>query len=141
MSEMGAQLLRTDYHRLQVEELEPPEQQALLHQCAEDGLGYQLHNIFDYLNAGTMAAYRWTGNFNGLTLIRVHTHPGGNELFVWHLSGRGFLEHIVEVRNLLKRMAREHDCKWVSAEARSMYLAKQYAKLSKMTTVSFRMEV
>lgn len=129
-----------NYRRLSKDELEPHEEQMLLDECAQNPFGMQMQHLKEDIEKGLIAVFRWTGGFDGLMVVLVQEHPLGKEMCIWHLSGRGFLENIHEVRKNTKRLARELGCKWISAEARSMALARIYSRLSKMTAVKFLME-
>lgn len=133
--------MKLDYRRIKVEELEEHEKSQLLSECASNTFEPQLHEILEYIENNQMAAYRWSGGFDGLMVIRVYKHLSGSELFIWHLSGRGFLENIHEVQRLLKRLGRELDCRWVSCEARNKALMVIYAKLAKLQSCKFVMEI
>lgn len=126
--------------RIGLEELTKEDVSAILDRCAKDDYGWAFKNVLAAVSNQTFGLFRWSGDFNGLMIVKINAYPGGKEMYIWHLFGNGFLKNIEEVRRLTKALAKRLGCRWVGAAARRKGLKQIYSRLADTVTLDFRME-
>lgn len=126
--------------RIGPEDFTEADVKRLLDACASDSYGMQFKDLLARLGQNLMAAYRWQGDFRGVMIVKVNLYPGGKEMYIWHLYGRGFLKHIAAVREATRELARGLGCRWVGASTKDPRLTKFYSKLADDVTHNYRME-
>lgn len=115
--------------------------EALLTRCADDPYGWEFKDVLEALRESRFAAYRWSGDFNGLMLVKVNAYPGGKELYLWHLSGKGFIKNMAAVHARTVELARSLGCRWMSTSAQRRGLQKFYARFAQRESLDYMMEV
>ena len=83
-----------------------------LQQAATVGpYGYTAQWVIEQVAQGRMHLVRWPG---GLMILELRAHPGGKELFIWSLAGKGYFTNVGKIYQDLEMLARVEDCRWIS---------------------------
>lgn len=65
----------------------------------------------------------------GIVLIQILEHPGGKELYIWGLAGKGIFEKTAEIYDDLRFIAKVHDCEWIGATTARRGVGRVYERL------------
>jgi len=73
--------------------------------------GYDIHYVIEQVAHLKMQLWRGRGF---IVLTTINTHPGGKELNIWTVGGKGYIKEIPRIYETLKDFALKEDCKWIT---------------------------
>lgn len=97
--------------------------------CGVSYTGVTPEGLLPELVAGTLAMWRVNGGAAGVVLTQILQHPGGRELYMWGMAGKGIIENIETIYDGLKAYGASQGCRWVGGRALRPGLTRVYEKL------------
>ena len=73
--------------------------------------------------------FRFQEKCQGLILVEIRKHPGGSELYIFALVGKGLLKNSKEIHQEIMNMAKAANCRWVGGIAIRKGLQVLYEKV------------
>ena len=89
--------------------------------------GMTLEDLFEQLAGGWLGIWRLEGEAQGIIAWKLLKHPGGLELFIWAVVGKGYIKAFPEIFEQVKAEANRMGCRWIAGDTRSRALDKVYA--------------
>lgn len=108
--------------------------------CKAGVYGYTPQMILDCVAQGQMQLWSMDGE-RGIVITLVTIHPGGKELLVWGLAGKGVILN-GSLGEELKRVGGILNCKWVCGYLPSSSIERLYKKFGgKKISTLYRAEI
>lgn len=77
--------------------------------------GHEGKHLLPWIVDGRMTVWRGEGDGADFVILTVtNDYPGGKELYVWSLAGKGYIEHLPSCYERLKEYAEGLGCRWIS---------------------------
>lgn len=117
--------MRIEYDALTDEDLA-----GIMRICKLNPLGDKPADVIRKIAGQNLSFWRLRKDDADVRLIlEIRVHPGGNELLIFGLFGRGLLRHVPECLAFCKLVANKYFCVRITGEVYSKGLMKLYEKL------------
>lgn len=104
-----------NFKRMRFDELEASDLGLLIKAAETSRFGYKAAHLLEWIAHDKMQCWKGKGEgYHFLFLTMVNKHPGGNELEIWSLAGKGYVEKVPQIYEALKTFAKENECQWLT---------------------------
>lgn len=98
-----------------IDELDEDSIKALEQAVKVNYFGYEVKHIIE--EVAHLRMQLWLGKDGDkcyVVLTKLTTHPGGKELTLWSVGGRGYTKNLSEIYTTLKTFAMKENCRWMT---------------------------
>lgn len=73
----------------------------------------------------------WRGEYNSerfVVITQILSHPGGRELKIWSVGGKGYVKALDKTYTTLHAFAKKYQCRWITGLVKRKGFERLYAR-------------
>lgn len=95
--------------------------------------GHRVEDVLRGLSRFELQLWRGINGPDTFSIItRIVQYPGGKQLEVWSIGGKGYVRSVEQVYGRLKEFAKESSCRWFAVTIERKAFLKLYKRFPKM---------